>query len=177
MSDSPRSEKELYLAQYSAPVPELDDHRFQINAPNIATTRDSSMDGQNCLPQSRTGEFAGRSDLLQVQNAFREGGPLFRDFEHAVVDDDGSENEVNLVGRRVSVEPTANYHTSRRISVPQQDMGTISRASSVSARSSSPPNSVEAFADPRRRERANTLESHVPPDLEAMLHRTVWGAP
>ena len=35
----------------------------------------------------------------------------------------------------------------------------------MSARSSSPPNSVEAFADPRRRERANTLDSHAPPGL------------
>lgn len=51
----------------------------------------------------------------------------------------------------------------------------MSRASSVSARSTSPPNSVEAFADPRRRERANTLESHGVPDLEAILQRTVSG--
>jgi magnesium transporter len=111
-----------------------------------------------------------RPDLLQAQDALREAAPVFRDFEQAIFDDD----DVNMVGRRFSVDPTANYHTPRRISCGQ-DLAHVDRDSSVSARSSSPPNSVEAFADPRRRERANTLDSHGPPDLEAMLQRTVSG--
>ncbi|KAJ5443577.1 metal ion transporter [Penicillium daleae] len=159
MSSSHRSEKDLCLTRYSTPVPELDDHRFHMNA-------------------GPRGELAPeRPDRLQVQDALREAAPVFRDFEQAVIDDDRSELDVAGMGRRVSVDPTANFHTPRRISCVQQDLvgGTISRSSSVSARSSSPPNSVDAFADPRRRERANTLESHAPPDLEAMLQRTVSG--
>ncbi|KAJ5643048.1 uncharacterized protein N7484_005555 [Penicillium longicatenatum] len=119
------------------------------------------------------GETPERPDLLHAQDALRDPGPLFRDFEQAIVDD--STVEGNPMGRRFSVDPTAQFHSPRRISVGQQDLGNASRKSSVSARSSSPPNSVDAFADPRRRERANTLDSHGPPDLEAMLQRTVSG--
>ncbi|KAJ5645567.1 hypothetical protein N7507_011578 [Penicillium longicatenatum] len=119
------------------------------------------------------GETPERPDLLHAQDALRDPGPLFRDFEQAIVDD--STIEGNPMGRRFSVDPTAQFHSPRRISVGQQDLGNASRKSSVSARSSSPPNSVDAFADPRRRERANTLDSHGPPDLEAMLQRTVSG--
>ena len=173
MSDTPRSEKELCLTRFSTPVPELDDHRFSMNTPRIETTMEVPLHAQVAANQVPAGEAVERSDLLQVQDALRESGPLFRDFEQAVIDDD--ENEVNGVGRRFSVDPNSNFHTPRRISCAQQDLANISRASSVSARSSSPPNSVEAFADPRRRERANTLESHRPDDLEAILQRTVSG--
>lgn len=120
------------------------------------------------------GELPERFDLLQAQDALREAGPVFRDFEQVVVDDNCSAQE-NGMGRRFSADPIGNFPTPRRISCTQQDIANVSRKSSVSARSSSPPNSVEAFADPRRRERANTLESHGPPDLEAILQRTVSG--
>lgn len=177
MSDTPRSEKELCLTRYSTPVPELDDHRHHMNTPRIETPREweetlSRQDTANIGPK---GETPARSDLLQAQDALRDAGPVFRDFEQAVVDDERTVNEMNPVGRRFSVDPNNNFHTPRRISCTQQDLANVSRKSSVSARSSSPPNSVEAFADPRRRERANTLDSHGPPDLEAMLQRTVSG--
>lgn len=182
MSSSHRSEKDLCLTRYSTPVPELDDHRFHMNAvnpPRIEAPQEEPLSHQNtAAQQGPRGELAPeRPDRLQVQDALREAAPVFRDFEQAVIDDDRSELDVAGMGRRVSVDPTANFHTPRRISCAQQDLvgGTISRSSSVSARSSSPPNSVDAFADPRRRERANTLESHAPPDLEAMLQRTVSG--
>lgn len=176
MSESPRSEKELYLTRYSTPVPELDDHRPQMSTtPRIEAPREEPLSRQQTIQHAPTGE-PERPDLLQVQDALREAAPVFRDFEQAVIDDDRSDNEVNnMMGRRFSVDPTANFHTPRRISCGHQDLANVSRKSSVSARSSSPPNSVEAFADPRRRERANTLDSHGPPDLEAMLQRTVSG--
>lgn len=173
MSDSPRSEKELVLTRFSTPVPELDDHRFQMNPPCIeAPTQDMRNDHSMDLVGPK-GETPERPDLLHAQDALRDPGPLFRDFEQAILDD--STNDGNPMGRRFSVDPTAQFHSPRRISVGQQDLGNASRKSSVSARSSSPPNSVDAFADPRRRERANTLDSHGPPDLEAMLQRTVSG--
>ncbi|KAJ5661589.1 uncharacterized protein N7477_009205 [Penicillium maclennaniae] len=166
MSDTPRSEKELCLTRYSTPVPELDDHRQYMNAPRIEAPQQEPLNRQDTVPQG----MQDRPDLLQAQDALREAAPVFRDFEQAIVDDD----EMN-VGRRFSVDPNANYHTPRRISCGHQDLVNADRASSVSAHSSSPPNSVEAFADPRRRERANTLDSHAPPDLEALLQRTVSG--
>lgn len=177
MSESPRSEKELCFTRYSTPVPELDDHRPQMTAtPRIEAPREEPLSRQNTAQQPPVGEMPERPDLLQVQDALRDTAPVFRDFEQAVIDDDRSEGEINnMMGRRFSVDPTANFHTPRRISCGHQDFANVSRESSVSARSSSPPNSVEAFADPRRRERANTLDSYGPPDLEAMLQRTVSG--
>lgn len=172
MSESPRSEKGLYLTRYSTPVPELDDHRYPMNTPRIEAPREEPLSRQVTAPQGPGGDMP---DRLQAQDALREAAPVFRDFEQAVIDDDRSDNEMNMMGRRFSVDPTANFHTPRRISCGHADIAVVSRTSSVSARSSSPPNSVEAFADPRRRERANTLDSHGPPDLEAMLQRTVSG--
>ncbi|KKK26718.1 corA family metal ion transporter [Aspergillus rambellii] len=174
MSESPRSEKYMCLSRFSTPVPELDDHRFQLDyTPRIEAASDVALSPKN-TPQQGLPEVPPRPDLLQVQDVFRESGPFSRDFEQAIVDDDRSVKDVNVLGRRFSVDPTGNARHARTYS-RNQDMANISRESSPSARSSSPPNSVEAFADPRRRERANTLESHVAPDLEAILQRTVSG--
>lgn len=175
MSDTPRSEKELSLTRYSTPVPELDDHRHhQMDTPRISGPTEELLTRQDTVNIGPRGETMspGRSDFLQAQSPH--AGPVFRDFEQAIVDDERTVNEMAGMGRRFSVDPNANFHTPRRISCTQKDAN-VSRSSSVSARSSSPPNSVEAFADPRRRERANTLDSHGPPDLEAMLQRTVSG--
>lgn len=171
MSESPRSERDLYLTRYSTPVPELDDHRHQMQTPpRIETPIERSYS-----PHDIRGpvELPERPDLLNPQDALRDG-PVFRDFENAVIDDERT-NNLNGMPQRFSLDPAANYHTPRRISIVNQDLANVSCTSSVSARSSSPPNSVEAFADPRRRERANTLDSIAPPDLEAILHRTVSG--
>ncbi|CAL5874101.1 uncharacterized protein PFLUO_LOCUS8388 [Penicillium psychrofluorescens] len=166
MSESVKSDKYPGLTRYSTPVPELDDHRFQFQLGSVPRFE---APGDITAHQGPNGETLDRADLLHVQDALREAGPVYRDFEQAIVDDDQSVNDVNGMVRRFSATP-------RRISRGQQDRaGTISRKSSVSARSSSPPNSVDAFADPRRRERANTLDSHVDLDLEAILHRTVSG--
>ncbi|KAJ5693368.1 hypothetical protein N7462_002791 [Penicillium macrosclerotiorum] len=183
MSESPRTEKELCLTRYSTPVPELDDHRYHMDAPRIEAPMDESRQTMAAQPRLRGSMTPERPDLLQAHDALHDATTIFRDFEQAVVDDDRSDKDVAVMGRRFSVDPTANFHTPQRISCNQPElvnianMGTISRASSVSARSSSPPNSVDAFADPRRRERANTLESQKAPDLETILQlqRTISG--
>ncbi|KAI9924369.1 hypothetical protein AWENTII_003893 [Aspergillus wentii] len=176
MSESPRSEKEICLTRFSTPVPELDDHRFQMDSPpRIETAPDVPLSPQNTAQQGLTPDTPQRPELLQVQDALRDAGSFSRDFEQAIVDDDRSGQDINAIGRRISVDPAGNIRHVRTYSRNQQDIANLSRASSVSARSTSPPNSVEAFADPRRRERANTLESHAPPDLEAILQRTVSG--
>ncbi|KAJ5445038.1 hypothetical protein N7491_001120 [Penicillium cf. griseofulvum] len=171
MSESPRSERYTYLTRYSTPVPELDDHRLQMQTP----PRIEAPVERGYSPRDTTQgpEILDRPDLLSAQDARRDG-PILRDFENSI-EDDRSLNELNGLARRFSVDPNGTYQTPRRISIVNPDIANADRTSSVSARSSSPPNSVEAFADPRRRERANTLDSHAPPDLEAILQRTVSG--
>ena len=173
MSESPRTEKDLYLTRFSTPVPELDDHRFQLDTAPEAGPEITGLSRQNTAQGVPPETTPQRPDLLHVQDTLRERGSISRDFEQAIVDDDRSAKDVNGLGRRFSVDPAGNIR--RTWSRTQQDVGNISPDSSVSARSTSPPNSVEAFADPRRRERANTLESHGAPDLEAILQRTVSG--
>lgn len=177
MTESPRSEK-YCLTRYSTPVPELDDHRDQMDPMDPLNLIENSPDlpsgVQNTADRHPSMEPHQRQDLLGVSAAFREADTHQWDFEQAIVDDD----QVGLdpiAARRFSTEPTESLRPGRRFSRNQQDIRTLSRGSSVSARSPSPPNSVEAFADPRRRERANTLESQVAPDVEAILHRTVSG--
>ncbi|PYH94957.1 cora-domain-containing protein [Aspergillus ellipticus CBS 707.79] len=165
----------MCLTRYSTPVPELDDHRFQLDPPRLEAPPDVPLSPQNTAPQSFNPETPQRPDLLNIQDALREAGSLSRDFEHVIVDDDRSGNDFNAMGRRFSVDPTVNIRHGCTYSRTHQDIANLSCESSVSARSTSPPNSVEAFADPRRRERANTLESHGAPDLEAILQRTVSG--
>ncbi|EAL92011.1 magnesium transporter CorA family protein [Aspergillus fumigatus Af293] len=176
MSESPKSEKYMCLTRFSTPVPELDDHRFQLDSPpRIEATADISLSRQNTAQHAYHQETPQRPDLLSIQDALREAGSLSRDFEQAILDDDRSGKDINTLGRRFSVDPNGNVRHGRTWSRTHQELANMSRESSPSARSSSPPNSVEAFADPRRRERANTLESHATPDLEAILQRTVSG--
>lgn len=175
MSESPKSERGLCLTRFSTPVPELDDHRFHVEAaPRAEPVLDRPLSRQNTAQRASPEATPQRPELLQVHDALRERGSISRDFEQAVVDDDRSGKDANGLGRRFSVDP-GNIRRTRTWSRTQQEIANMSRASSVSARSTSPPNSVEAFADPRRRERANTLESHGAPDLEAILQRTVSG--
>lgn len=172
-SESPRSEKDV--TRYSTPVPELDDHRFQ----SSSLPRAEMMGSVPRRNTARSGSV-DRSGLLQVNEALREAGPVSRDFEHAIVDDDRcatrSVNDVEAIGgRRGSVSPAVNRRSIRKRSRNQQDRPNRSRASSTSSMSSSLPNSVEAFADPRRRERANTLGSRAPSDIEVGGQRTISG--
>lgn len=162
MSESPRSER--LETRFSTPVPELDDHRFQ------------EMPAEAGLSRQNTAQYTARtgsvdpSDLLHVNEALREAGSISRDFEHAIVDDDRSAlHAEGATGRRMSINPLDARQQTR------QDRADRSRDPSLSSRSTSPPNSVEAFADPRRRERANTLDSYVQPDVEGFLHRTISG--
>lgn len=77
----------------------------------------------------RRGTFDSLYGARQLASANAAGEPRVRDFEEAVVDDDAGE-----------ISPTM-----RRTRRPTMD--------SVSDRSDSPPNSVKAFAEARRRER------------------------
>ena len=166
MSDSPRSEK--CETRYSTPVPELDDHRFQ---PESLPRLDGTVDGmaQQENPSSPVQDNVGH---LQVRQGSLDTGTKYRDFEQAVVDDDAeSPGADRLPLRRMSVSPGA-VRSSVRHGGPQEPPARSVRSNS-SSRSTSPPNSVEAFAEPRRRERANTMESRAATDLGIALQKTV----
>lgn len=114
----------------------------------------------------------GRPDLLQVVEGIRGASPVSRiDFEQAIMDDELSPNEDAGAQRRGSTCPAPVRMTGRRSGAALNR----SRDSSPSSRSTSPANSVDAFADPRRRERANTIGSKVPSDIDLGIQRTISG--
>ncbi len=171
--DSPRSERSQ--TRFSTPVSDLDDHRHQLSTrPRGDTISNpqgprSPLEGRLAFQNVGSG---GRPELLQVNDELLNAGSISRDFEHAIIDDDKSGNEENIIERRGSFNPA----TSRRGTVRRsQNHPNRSRESSISSRSTSPANSVDAFADPRRRERANTVGSRAPSDLDLGLQRTISG--
>lgn len=173
--DSPRSEKSQ--TRFSTPVSDLDDHRHQASTRprgdtlNTPQSPHSPMEGRHALPSAGSGV---RPDFLQVNNELLQAGTLSRDFEQAVIDDDRSGNGEHIIERRGSHTPAvARRGTARRSQNPIT--ANRSRESSPSSRSTSPANSVDAFADPRRRERANTVGSKAPSDLDLGLHRSASG--
>ncbi|KAF2087549.1 cora-domain-containing protein [Saccharata proteae CBS 121410] len=185
MTDTPRSCHSQ--TRFSTPVSDLDDHRRQ---PASMPPADNSS-----LPGTRRGTvtsinfppFDGRPNLLTVNQALeRQGMVSSKDYaadnENAIMDDErspmgsfkGSFKDFNMIGRRGSnASPIARRDTFRRVREHSHtEQPNRSRNSSLSSRSLSPPNSVEAFAVPRR-ERAGTIGSHVPSDLDLRLNRTV----
>lgn len=114
----------------------------------------------------------GGSDFLQVNEELRQVGSIPRDFEQVSIDDDRSGRGEIILERRGSQSPAVAKHgTLRR----NHNHASRSRESSPSSRSTSPANSVDAFADPRRRGRANTIGSKAPSDIDLGLHRSVSG--
>lgn len=170
MSESPKSEK--CQTRYSTPAPELDDHRFQAESlPRPDETIEmASRRNTSSLLEPRLDALDRPS--IRTDDNMLDVGPIYRDFEQAIVDGDSVGDVDRRSQRRMSVSPAAIRPGGPRHSCTPQDQQARSRASSTSSRSSSPPNSVEAFAEPRRRERANTIDSHAPSNLDVALHRT-----
>ena len=119
------------------------------------------------------GNGDARVDFLQVNDELRHAGSISRDFEQAVIDDDRSGHGEHIIERKGSVNPTSPGLPQR--GRRSQNHPNRSRESSTSSGSTSPANSVDAFADPRRRERANTIGSKGPSDLDLGLQRTHSG--
>lgn len=144
--DTPRSDS----PPFGVPVAELDDHRLQPHSLPRSNTISRSIE-----------DIRGRPDISVIIEDSH--SPIFRDYEHAIVDDDGQEN---LSPRHVI--PDAGSRCSIRYP---------SRASS---RSPSPPNSVNAFANPehrRRVDRSATITSQAPSELVLGLRRTMSRRP
>jgi magnesium transporter len=163
-SDSPRSER--FDTRFSTPAPELDDHRHP-SRPALGNVGESSQDIES--PTARRSS-PDRSGLLQVNNALRDPNLRLRDFENVIIDDDKSEKAVEAAGEGRRGSGRERRFTNRQGRPLLKERMDRSRDTS-SSRSTSPPNSVEAFADPRRRERANTLDSRVPSFAEGVNRR------
>ncbi|EXJ72291.1 uncharacterized protein A1O5_04795 [Cladophialophora psammophila CBS 110553] len=174
MSASDSSPEEKMDSRYSTPAPELDDHRSNLGVhPAHVALALPTVELQ--VPTPRPSAIEER-DLISVDNALlktreQERHPITRDFENAIEDDDKS--DVEFDGPQSSLRRPS-LHTRRftnnregRTRLPRNDR---SRESS-SSRSTSPANSIEAFAEPRRRQRANTAESHASSALEAFRNR------
>lgn len=144
--DTPRSDS----PPFRVPVAELDDHRLQPHSLPRSNTISRSVE-----------DIRGRPDISVLLSDAH--SPISRDYEHAIVDDDGQENLSPH-----SEDPNAGGRYSIRYP---------SRASS---RSPSPPNSVNAFANPehrRRPDRSATMTSQAPSELVLGLRRTVSRRP
>lgn len=170
--DSPRSEK--LETRFSTPVSNLDDHRNQNPIP-MAHTNGSSRRENTSRRGTMTSIYDARPDLLQVDERLRDVGPVSRDFEQAVIDDDASRNGDATLGEPVSSGQSPRRGLSRCIHDTMEKFGRSRDRSPFSSRSISPPNSVDAFADGRRRERANTFGSRGRSEVDLQLHRTVSG--
>lgn len=177
MTDTPRSEKSQ--TRFSTPVSDLDDHR---NQPASMPRADAGESGHG----SRRPTFASIQPLpdrpnllLQVNEALEANDVTARDFsnESAIIDDDNHLAPDNAYARRPSQanSPIARRDTFRRPRDPTVERLSRSRASSTTSRSSSIPNSVDAFAGPYRRERAGTVNSMAPSEHELAIHRTISG--
>lgn len=143
---------------YSTPVPELDDHRHQSASVQRSRSRRGTVDTMHSAYRNLN------PDLNLVNQGLQ---PIIaRDFEHAVVDEDGE---------------GASPHPGR---VAVEDRSRRGTAGTSDPRSVSPPNSVKAFADARRRERG--LSTSEPNSVKAFaearrheeceLHRMPSGA-
>jgi magnesium transporter len=168
MTDTPRSETQT---RFSTPVSDLDDHRHQ---PASLPRVDASSPPRSRRPTFASVQGQDRPNILLQVNEALEADITRRDFESAVVDDDQHLAPDAYIRRgSLAQSPQARRETFRRPRDPAIERLTRSRASSTSSRSVSPPNSVDAFAGPRRRDRANTLQSHTGSELELGLNRTL----
>ncbi|CAK3934494.1 metal ion transporter [Lecanosticta acicola] len=182
---TPRSEKSQ--TRYSTPEPDLDDHRFQPESLPPAT---------ESLVQARRGTLASIVDgdrpqrpVLVVPHVDRHGS-ITRDFEHAVDDANSIRSKKSNRSERL-LSPDEEWHKERRASQggshspmnprrsqfrramhSRRDDDGASVRSGESNRSTSPPNSVDAFA-PTNRPRAGTANSRAPTLDNTSLKRTI----
>ncbi|EHY56832.1 Magnesium transporter ALR1 [Exophiala dermatitidis] len=172
MSSSESVHSHKMDSRYSTPAPELDDHRRNLGV-TPARPDDSPMveiEVATPTPGSIEERDFSRVDKALLHTLEKESNPIARDFEQAIVDDDNdNEDGQEGVGRRPSIH--GRRLTNREGRPRRHDR---SRDSS-SSRSTSPANSIEAFAEPRRRARANTAESHSSSVLENLRNRTQSG--
>lgn len=175
MTDTPRSGSHT---RFSTPVSELDDHRFQ----------EESLPRAEPRVTGRRGTFSSITEApdMTMLNAQLElgHGSIARDFEQAVIVDNdhlttkseqGTEpwQRASLSGPVVERKGTISRRDRERKNSYQDPKAQPERSRESSrSRSTSPPNSVDAFANPQRRRRAGTVTSQ-PSLANLTLQRTI----
>ncbi|KAK3047122.1 hypothetical protein LTR09_011454 [Extremus antarcticus] len=206
MAYTPRSGRSQ--TRYSTPEPDLDDHRNQPESlPTVTEPYNGRRRGTLASiasaerPRHESAELAGPSrptmDQLDLPR-MAHYDCIARDFEHAVDDKKSIKSfKSNRSGRSNASKKSADekWHDERRgsnaspvvarrttfrraIHNRQKEAGNETRDSS-SDRSTSPPNSVDAFAHPppqRPRGRAGTANSKVPSVDNLTINRSVSNA-
>jgi len=132
--------EESFNTGYSTPVPELDDHRHQSSSVQKPRSRRGTVETMRSPSRSEHPDLSlVNRGLLQV---------TARDFEEAIVDEE-SGGASPIQGRD-----------------GPRDRSRRGTATTLDPRSVSPPNSVKAFADARRREREpSTSDAHAAKDF------------
>ncbi|KXT09041.1 hypothetical protein AC579_2542 [Pseudocercospora musae] len=188
---TPRSEASQ--TRYSTPEPDLDDHRFQPESLPPANDSYFNQGRRGTLASIVDGEQRPPVPRLTLPTGVEVQGSIARDFEHAIEDDDRSiksnasrrsagkvrspdedwhRERRGTAERRGSISPIpARRATFRRAAHNRADNDSI-RSNALSNHSTSPPNSVDAFAPGPRRGRSGTVNSRAP-SAQASIHRTV----
>ncbi|EME43237.1 hypothetical protein DOTSEDRAFT_72587 [Dothistroma septosporum NZE10] len=190
MAYTNRSEAD-FQTRYSTPEPDLDDHRFQ------SESLPPAADFQH--QQGRRGTLASIVDVERPIRpqinlpGSSQGGPTVRDFEHAIDDNQSVRSKKSVRSDRLRsadedwhrerrdtnvLSPNspiaARRSTFRRAMHGSRDDGdgdTVRSQPAQSERSTSPPNSVDAFAPPKRG-RSGTVNSKAPSVGPGSVHRT-----
>lgn len=169
--DSTRSSESQ--TRFSTPVRDLDDHRNQPSSmPCADPASTQTIVGPDVTEDVSHGGRPALLQDLQGNEGPRDADPVSRDFKEGIISDKESGMEEDVSGHRGSIGTAIDRHGTLRRNLAQAGR---SQQSSSSSRATSPANSVDAFADPRRRERANTIDSKVPPNLDPGIIRTISG--
>ena len=174
MAETPISE--VYPTRFSTPVSELDDHRQQPDSLPPANPNDGVQ--ANRARRGTMRSIANERPDIQINDGLAFVEPVHDNVERKPADNENGSHglvEGDKANRRESC--TASNLLPGTSARPEQEPRNPSRASSHSSRSNSPPNSVEAFADTRRRERAGTVVSDGSSDTDLALGRTISGRP
>ena len=185
--------------RYSTPEPDLDDHRNQpeslpiINEPYHGRRRGTLASIASADRPDRQESRPDRPKVDQLElPQMAAYGSIARDFEHAVADDDSSiKRNKSTASKKSHRSADEDWHRERRGSQSPiaarrttfrrpahnrpKEGGQPSRESSTD-RSTSPPNSVDAFAPPRARGRAGTVNTKAGSVDNLTLQRTASNA-
>ena len=185
MSSSGSLPEERMDSRFSTPAPELDDHRYRagLQPSHAAHPAHGTLDVPDLelqTPTPRPSEI-GERQHLSVDEALlnsrdQQSNPITRDFEQAIDDEYKSDGEID--GLHSSARRTSFRNrrlTNREGRTPRMLARHDRSRDSSSSRSTSPANSLQAFAEPRRRQRANTAESHSSSVLEQFRNRAYSG--
>nr|POE65228.1 putative metal ion transporter c27b12.12c [Quercus suber] len=193
MSYTPRTERSQ--TRYSTPEPDLDDHRNQPES--LPPANEAMLGHRRGTLASIASQERPRTDLLSLPNLGNHAGSVSRDFENAIIDDDKSiKSTRSHMSKKSNRSADEDWHRERRrshrASSPVVARRSVfrraihnaermtgrrgSRESSRSSRSTSPPNSVDAFAPPRPRGRTGTITSRPGSIVAVSPHRTLSNA-